>query len=44
MYQAAVLAAGSFTLPLILLVFLSRLPPNPKFHRQEFPGFAGAHL
>src|SRR5271157_418019 len=44
MYQAAVLAAGSFTWPLILLVFLARLPPNPKFHRQEFPGFAGAHL
>jgi hypothetical protein len=44
MYQAAVLAAWSFTWPLILPVSLSQLPPNPKFHRQEFPGFAGAHL
>jgi len=44
MYQAAVLAGGSFTWPLIPRVFPAPLPPNPKFHRQEFPGFADAHL
>jgi hypothetical protein len=32
------------TRPLTLPVFLARLPPNPKFHHQEFPGFAGARL
>jgi hypothetical protein len=41
-WQRRVVAVSS-SWPLVPRVFLARLLPNPKFHRQEFPGFAGAH-
>ena len=41
----AISPADSLTWPLILTlrIFLARLEPNLKFHRQESPVFSGAH-